>query len=101
MATVNLEKKAETRENRMRRVQFDFAQEAYEELTQLQSQLDANTKAETVRTALRTLKWLLEVLGKDQRILVDDGQKVQQVIFPFWSARPTKNEKDLEEQVMA
>jgi len=43
-----------------KRVQFDFAPEAYEELSELERQLKVPTKAEVVRYGLRTLQWLVE-----------------------------------------
>jgi len=65
------------------RVQFDFSPEAYEELNDLQDQVDANTKAETVRYALRTLQWLISEINLGHRILVDDDGAMQEVVFPF------------------
>jgi hypothetical protein len=65
------------------RVQFDFAPEAYDELTELQSELQVPTKAEVVRCAIRTLRWVVSTVGDGQSILVEDGGKTKEVIFPF------------------
>src|SRR5437016_5943668 len=65
------------------RVQFDFSQEAYQELNDIQNAADASTKAEAVRYGLRTLQWLLSQIKAGRRILVDDNGAVQEVVFPF------------------
>lgn len=65
------------------RVQFDFTPEAYQELNDLQGEVFAATKAETIRYALRSLQWLLSELKSGKRILVEQDGKMQEVIFPF------------------
>lgn len=65
------------------RVQFDFSPEAYQELNDIQSEADANTKAEAVRYGLRTLQWLLSEIKAGRKILVEDNGAIQEVIFPF------------------
>ncbi len=76
------------------RVQFDFSQEAYQELSDIQNAADASTKAEAVRYGLRTLQWLLSQIKAGRRILVDDNGAVQEVVFPFLTrSGPTKANK--------
>jgi hypothetical protein len=65
------------------RVQFDFAPEAYEELSELQTELQVPTKAEVVRCAIRTLRWVVTTVGDGQSILVEDNGATKEVIFPF------------------
>jgi len=65
------------------RVQFDFAQDAYDELTELQDAVRASSKAETIRYALRTLQWVVAAAEENKRILTDDGESLREVVFPF------------------
>lgn len=69
------------------RVQFDFSPESYEELNELQSEVNASTKAEAVRYALRTLQWLVAETKAGRKILVEDDRNTQEVIFPFLTRR--------------
>ncbi len=70
------------------RLQFDFTQEAYDELTQLQQATSAPTKAETVRYALRALQWIVEELDAGGRILVKQKDHTQEAVFPFFVSNP-------------
>ena len=65
------------------RVQFDFTPEAYEELENLQSEVNASTKAEAVRYALRTLQWLTSEIKSGKRVMVENDGASQEVVFPF------------------
>jgi len=65
------------------RVQFDFVEEAYEELNELQEKLRAPTKAEVVRYGIRILQWVVANMEEENQILVDDGDTQKEVIFPF------------------
>lgn len=65
------------------RVQFDFSPEAYEELNELQNEVNASTKAEAVRYAMRVLQWLVEETKAGRKIIVEDNRNFQEVIFPF------------------
>ena len=42
------------------RVQFDFSREALEHLNELQSKVDASTRAEVIKNALWVYEWLVE-----------------------------------------
>jgi hypothetical protein len=69
------------------RVQFDFSPESYEELNELQGEVNASTKAETVRYALRLLQWVVSETNAGRKILVEDDSNTQEVIFPFLTRR--------------
>lgn len=71
-----------------KRLQFDFAPEAYAEIEALQEKTGLTTKAEVIRHALRCLQWIVEVQDEGSAILVidrDDRQK--EVVFPFLEKR--------------
>jgi hypothetical protein len=67
------------------RLQFDFTQEAYDELNELQKATSAPTKAETVRFALRALQWIVEELDRGARIIVKRNEHTQEAVFPFFA----------------
>jgi len=76
------------------RVQFDFTPAAFQQLDSLQHRLQARSKAEVVRYALRVLQWLLDQLQGGGQILVKgkDGQ-VQTVQFTFLDIKPAVSEE--------
>jgi len=60
------------------RVQLDFSAEALYRLDHLKTHLDASTRAEVIRLALRLLEWfatevpedaMITVMGKDEKLL--------------------------------
>jgi len=67
------------------RVQFDFTPEAQEDLIELQKDVGASTKAETVRYALQTLRWVTNQLQLGNKILVQENEKSPpaRVVFPY------------------
>ena len=67
------------------RLQFDFAPEAYRDLEQIQEELGAPSRAETVRYALRTLQWLISVTkhGDATFLVKRKNEPLREVIFPF------------------
>jgi hypothetical protein len=73
------------------RVQFDFAAEAYKDLSDLQEKLQASTKAEAVRYAIRTLQWVVTTIEEGKTILVDDEGILKEIAFPF-IAKPIREE---------
>jgi hypothetical protein len=81
------------------RVQFDFTRDAYNELISLQKTVEATTRAETIRYALRTLQWLLDEISSGRKILVEQRGQLQEIVFPFLGAtarRTGKPEPELE-----
>lgn len=79
------------------RLQFDFSQDAYNELEELRNELDVHTRAETVRYALRTLQWLIQVSNEGGVVLVKRSKEPpREIVFPFMKRRnrdttPAKN----------
>jgi len=65
------------------RVQLDFLRGAYDELIQLQGEVDAPSLVETVRYSLRTLQWLTSTIRSGAVVLVEKDGKQQRVVFPF------------------
>jgi hypothetical protein len=70
------------------RLQFDFSDEALEQLDELKDATGAPTRAEVIRQALRMLQWTVEqVRDEDEK----NGRQ-REVIFPFLSsAKATAN----------
>jgi hypothetical protein len=66
------------------RVQLDFTEEAFAELTALQQKLNASSRAEVVRNALGVLKWVTNNLTEGNKVFVErrDGTRAE-VEFPF------------------
>jgi len=63
-----------TKTNAKQRVQFDFSQEALKRLEIMQERLDASTKAEVVRNALKLYEWLTTEVNPDSTIEVKDKE---------------------------
>lgn len=73
------------------RVQFDFTPAALEELDKLQGMIQAKSRAEVIRYALRVLQWLLDQLRNGAKIMVEDKNgKVETVLFTFLNANATR-----------
>ena len=56
------------------RVQFDFSPEALQRLEHLQETLDAATKAEVVRNALKLYEWFATQIDPEATIEVKDKE---------------------------
>lgn len=67
------------------RLQFDFSLEAYNDLENIQEELGAPSRAETVRYALRTLQWLISIIkdGDATFLVKRKGEPIREVVFPF------------------
>jgi hypothetical protein len=67
-----------------KRLQIDFSERAYIELSGLQERLDAKSKSEVIRTSLGVLRWLLDESEADNRLLLQkpDGS-TERVVFHF------------------
>lgn len=67
-----------------KRLQIDFSERAYNDLTELQKRLDAPSKSEVIRTALGVLRWLVDEHTTKNRILLQkpDGS-TERVVFHF------------------
>ena len=67
-----------TKASTKQRVQFDFSAEALKRLTTMQERLDASTKAEVVRNALKLYEWFITQIDPDATIEIQDKDgKVQ------------------------
>ncbi len=65
--------------NTKQRVQFDFSLEALKRLETMQERLDAPTKAEVVRNALKLYEWFTTQIDPDSTIEIQD--KEGKVVF--------------------
>ena len=61
-----------TKATNKQRVQFDFSPEALQRLEHLQETLDAETKAEVVRNALKLYEWFATQIDSEATIEVKD-----------------------------
>lgn len=67
-----------------KRLQIDFSERAYNDLSDLQKRLDAPSKSEVIRTSLGLLRWLLDESAADNRLTLQkpDGS-TERVVFHF------------------
>ncbi len=72
-----------TKINTRQRVQFDFAPEALKRLETMQELLEAPTKAEVVRNALKVYDWLLTEIDPESTIEVQDKEGKAQFRIPM------------------
>jgi hypothetical protein len=73
-----------------KRLQIDFSERAYNDLSDLQERLDAKSKSEVIRTSLGLLRWLLDESEANNRLVLQkpDGT-TERVVFHFLDrARP-------------
>lgn len=68
-----------TKTNAKQRVQFDFSPEAMQRLEGLQKQVEAQTKAEVIRNALKIYEWFATQIDPEYLIEVQD--KEGKIIF--------------------
>ena len=67
-----------TKTTTKQRVQFDFSPEALKRLETMQEQLEAATKAEVVRNALKLYEWFITQIDQDSTVEIQDKDgKVQ------------------------
>ncbi len=72
-----------TKINTRQRVQFDFSPEALKRLEAMQELLEAPTKAEVVRSALKVYDWLLTQIDPESTIEVQDKEGKAQFRIPM------------------
>ncbi len=73
-----------------KRLQLDFSDSAYKELEELQDRLNAPSKSEVLRNALGVLRWVVDEVDKDHRILVEKPEGMREVVFHFLTRAPAK-----------
>jgi len=77
------------------RLQFDFSEEALEDLDNLREVTGLQTRAELIRHALRFLQWTLDETKKnDATLLLEKNGKLREVVFPFWSRTQKKEPEE-------
>jgi hypothetical protein len=65
------------------RLPLDFTAEGLAEIERLRKVSGANTRAETIRYAVRLLDWVTEQMSAGHRIAVERNGNWQEVVFPF------------------
>jgi hypothetical protein len=68
-----------------KKLQFDFTEDAVEELDELQKLAQLSTKVETIRHALRFLRWAVDETRNGGTLCIERDNKIREVI-PFWQA---------------
>lgn len=63
-----------TKENTKQRVQFDFSPEALQRLDALKEKIDASTKAEVIRNALKIYEWFATQVDPNYIIEIKDQE---------------------------
>jgi metal-responsive CopG/Arc/MetJ family transcriptional regulator len=75
------------------RLQLDFTGKALEDLDSLREVTELPNRAEVIRQALRLLQWTVqETHEQGGTILLEKNGSQREVIFPFWSNKPSKPE---------
>ncbi len=67
----------------MHKIQFNFTQRALKDLDELRERIDAPSRAETIRHALRLLQWVADEIAQGHKVYVGKKKGIQEVIFPF------------------
>ncbi len=71
-----------------KRLQFDFTEDAVQELDELQRLTGVPSRAELIRHALGLLHWVLEETSSgDATLLIEKNGRLRQIVFPLWAAR--------------
>jgi hypothetical protein len=65
------------------RVQLDFTPESFRELEDLREEVGASSRADTIRSAMRILRWAIDELKSGENIMVSKNGEIAQVVFPF------------------
>lgn len=67
----------------VRPVQFNFSQDAFQELSELKEKLGVVSRTEVVRLGLGVLSWVIEELENDHKIFVQrEPGKAVELAFP-------------------
>jgi metal-responsive CopG/Arc/MetJ family transcriptional regulator len=69
------------------RLQFDFTEDALNELDELKGATGATNRAEVIRQSLRLLQWTIEQIQDEKAtVLVEKNGRQREVIFPYLSS---------------
>jgi hypothetical protein len=71
-----------TKVNTKQRVQFDFTPEALKRLEDLKDRVDASTKAEVLRNAIRLYEWFATKIDPEDIVEVQDKDGKQRFRIP-------------------
>lgn len=67
------------------RLQFDFTDDALNELDKLRELTGLPNRAELIRHALRFFQWMLnETREKKASVLLEKDGKLREIVLPFW-----------------
>jgi metal-responsive CopG/Arc/MetJ family transcriptional regulator len=70
------------------RLQFEFGDDALQQLDELKGAVGAPSRAEVIRQALRLLQWTIEQTQDEKAtVLVEKNGKQREVIFPYLANR--------------
>jgi hypothetical protein len=65
-------------------IQFNFSEEAYNDLSNLKQKLNVSSKTEVIRLALAVLSWLVDELEAGHTVLAQrEPSKATELVFPF------------------
>lgn len=67
----------------MPKIQFNFTDKALNDLDMLQKQIEAPSRAETVRYALRVLQWVVDETASGNKICLETNEGIRRVVIPF------------------
>jgi hypothetical protein len=67
------------------KVQFSFSKQALNDLDELKENIDAPTRAETIRYALRLLQWTIDEMKQGHKLCLETDEGISQVMIPFLS----------------
>lgn len=66
------------------RLQFDFTEDALNELDELKGATGATNRAEVIRQSLRLMQWTIEQIRDEKAtVLVEKNGRQREVIFPY------------------
>jgi len=65
------------------KVQFSFSKQALDDLDELKERIEAPSRAETIRYALRWLQWTVEEMRSGNKICLETNEGVREVMIPF------------------
>jgi hypothetical protein len=66
------EAKIKSEKSSYKKLQFEFSPDALRRLDDLKTQVDAQTRAEVVRNALKVYEWMVRQIGPDYTIEIQD-----------------------------
>ena len=69
------------------KVQFTFGSKALDDLDILRGKIDAPSRAETIRYALKIMQWLVDETDKGHKICLETDQGIREVVIPFVTSK--------------